>query len=131
MTVASARTALLALIGLLLYLQARQRSQVIASALGRRMGFGRLREALSLCLEVAGIVLFAALVGGTVAILAARPIVTHIDPLPDYAPSPIVVTPLTSILLTTVALILVAIAVGALTSWLARRTDFSEAIRVD
>ena len=61
-------TGALALIGLLLYPQARQRSQVIASALGRRMGFGRLREALSLCIEVAGIVLFAALVGGTVAI---------------------------------------------------------------
>src|SRR5262249_38330005 len=49
----------LVLVGLLLYLQARQRSQTIASALGRRMGLRRGAETLSLCLEVAGILAFA------------------------------------------------------------------------
>ena len=38
----------LALLGLLLYLQARQRSQAIASVLAQRMGFSRLQETLSL-----------------------------------------------------------------------------------
>ena len=120
----------LALIGLLLYLQARQRSQVIASALARRMGFGRLPEALSICLEVAGIVLFAAVVGAGVAIAAAEPIVKQIDPLPDYAPSPVFVVPLTTILLAAAGLVVLAVAAGALTSWLARRADVNEAMRV-
>src|SRR6201999_2311252 len=56
-------SAVLVLIGVLLYLQARQRSQVIASALARRMGLSRATETLSLCLELAAILFFAALAG--------------------------------------------------------------------
>lgn len=120
----------LALVGLLLYLQARQRSQAIASAFGQRMGFGRLSELLSLWIEVAGVMLFAAATGAVVAIAAAEPIVRRIDPLPDYAPSPVFVIPRTTFLLAAGALVVVTLAAGALTSWFARRADVSEALRV-
>jgi putative ABC transport system permease protein len=120
----------LALLGLLLYLQARQRSQAIASALARRMGFDRAAETLSLCLELAGILVFAAVLGGGVAIAAAGPVVHRIDPLPNDPPSPIFTVPGGVIVLAVVALAVVAVAAGALTSWLARRTDVSEALRV-
>ena len=120
----------LALLGLLLYLQARQRSQAIASALARRMGLTRGAELLSLCLEVAAILAFAAVVGGGVAIASAAPVVRRIDPLPQDPPSPIFTVPIGEILLAALALAVLAIVAGALTSWFARRTDVSEALRV-
>jgi putative ABC transport system permease protein len=120
----------LALLGLLLYLQARQRSQAIASALARRMGFGRVAETFSLCIELTGILLFAGVLGGAVAVAAAEPIVHRIDPLPTYAPSPIFTVPVGEIAIAAVALVAVAIIAGALTSWFAGRTDVSEALRV-
>jgi ABC-type antimicrobial peptide transport system permease subunit len=118
------------LVGLLLYLQTRQRSQTIASALGRRMGLSAGAESLSLCLEVAGILLFAGVLGATVAIAAAQPVVKQIDPLPDRPPSPVFVVPSTSILIAAGALALLAVVTALITSWLARRADVSEALRV-
>jgi putative ABC transport system permease protein len=120
----------LALLGMLLYLQARQRSQEIASVLARRMGFGRLAETLSLTLEVCGILAFAALLGGGVAIAAAAPVVHRIDPLPQDPPSPLFTVPLTVIAVVGGALLVFALVAGALTSWLARRTDLAETLRV-
>lgn len=120
----------LALLGLLLYLQARQRSQAIASALARRMGFGAVAETLSLVLELAGILAFAALFGGAVALAAAAPVVRRIDPLPGDPPSPIFTIPSGEIALAVLALAALAILAGALTSRFARRTDVSEALRV-
>jgi putative ABC transport system permease protein len=121
---------LLVLMGLLLYLQARQRSQAIASALARRMGLRRRTEILSLALELAAIALFAGLVGGAVAVSAAGPIVGHIDSLPEFPPSPALLIPVGAIIASAVALVVLAVAAGALTSWLASRTDISEALRV-
>jgi putative ABC transport system permease protein len=123
-------SAVLVLVGLLLYLQARQRSQAIASALAARMGFRRAAEILSLCLEVAAIGFFALAIGATVALLAAGPVVREIDPLPDWQPSPIFVAPLGAVAVAAAVLAVVALVAGAVTSWLARRTDVSEALRV-
>jgi putative ABC transport system permease protein len=123
-------SAVLVLIGVLLYLQTRQRSQVIASALTRRMGLSRWTETLSLCLELAGILAFAGITGGMVALAAAAPIVRHLDPLPLDPPTPIFVFPGSAVLVIAVALCVFTILAGAVTSWLARRTNVSEAIRV-
>jgi len=123
-------SAVLVLIGVLLYLQTRQRSQVIASALTRRMGLSRGTETLSLCLELAGILAFAAIVGGAIALAAAAPIVRHLDPLPLDPPAPIFVFPVTAVLVIAAALCVFTLVAGAVTSWLARRTNISEAIRV-
>ena len=68
------------------------------------MGLGRGAETLSLCLECAGILLFAGVLGATVAIAAAQPVVKQIDPLPDRPPAPVFVVPSTSILLRLAAL---------------------------
>ena len=122
--------AVLVLLGLLLYLQARQRSQVIASALGRRMGFDARSEALSVSLEVLAILAFAALIGGGIAIAAAGPVVRHIDPLPQDVPSPIFTLPVAALLLAAGCLVVVAALAGGLTTWLARRADISEELRV-
>jgi putative ABC transport system permease protein len=121
---------LLALIGLVLYLQARQRSQAIASVLALRMGFGRAAQTLSLALEVFCLLAFAAVIGGVVAVAAAIPVVHRIDPLPVDPPSPIFVIPTATLVVVAVSLLLVALAAAAATSWLAARTDVSEALRV-
>jgi putative ABC transport system permease protein len=120
----------LVLIGLLLYLQARQRSQAIASALARRMGLRRGTEILSLSLELGAIVFFAATLGAAIAIAAAAPIAGHLDPLPEYPPSPVFAIPTGVILVTAGALVVLSVVAGALTSWFAGRTDMSEALRV-
>jgi predicted lysophospholipase L1 biosynthesis ABC-type transport system permease subunit len=121
---------LLVLVALLLYLQARQRSQAIASALAGRMGLTRGEEILSLCLEVAAIGLFALVVGAAVALVAAGPVVRKIDPLSDWQPSPVFVAPIGTVAVAALALGIVALVAGLVTSLLARRTDVSEALRV-
>jgi putative ABC transport system permease protein len=121
---------LLALLGLALYLQARQRSQAIASALAQRMGFGRVAQTISLTLELACLLAFAGLIGAAVAIAAAVPIVHRIDPLPIDPPAPIFVIPAGELALAAAGLLVVAIVAGAVTSWLAARADVNEALRV-
>ncbi len=120
----------LVFVALLLYLQARQRTQAVASAMAVRMGLGRATEIGSLALELAAIALVAALVGGIVAITAAGPITGHIDPLPSDSPAPSLVIPVGAIVGSAIALVVVGIAAAALTSRLARRTNMSEALRV-
>ncbi len=120
----------LVFVALLLYLQARQRSQAVASALAVRMGLRRSTEILSLALELAAIALVAAVVGGVVALLAASPITRHIDPLPTDSPPPSLVIPVGAIVASAIALVVVGVAAAAVTSRLSRRTNMSEALRV-
>ena len=120
----------LVFVALLLYLQARQRTQAVASAMAVRMGLRTATEIGSLALELAAIAFVAALVGGIVAIAAAGPITGHIDPLPTDAPPPSLVIPVGAIVGSAIALVVVGIAAAALTSRLARRTNMSEALRV-
>jgi len=121
---------ILAVLGLVLYLQARQRSQAIASVLAQRMGLGRLAQTISLVLELVSLLVFAGLIGGAVAIAAAVPIVHRIDPLPVDPPSPIFVVPTGELALAAGVLLVVAMVAGVVASWLAGRTDVSEALRV-
>jgi hypothetical protein len=120
---------LLVLIGLVLYLQSRQRTQAIASGLAARMGLTRRAEIAALALELGVIALFAGLVGSVVAILSAAPIVGHVDPLATDPPAPTLAAPLGAVAASAAALIVVAIAAGTLVSLAARRTDMNEALR--
>jgi putative ABC transport system permease protein len=126
----AAAAGMLVFIGLLLYLQTRQRSQAVASALTARMGLRRSAETLSLAVELATIASFAAVLGALVALLTALPIIGHVDPLPESPPVPAPVIPVAAIVLAAVGLLLVAFVAGAVTSWLSRRADTSEALRV-
>jgi hypothetical protein len=128
--VIGAAAACLALVALLLYLQARQRAQLIASALVARMGLGRARDAAALALEAGGIVLIAGVVGAAVATAAASPIAPHVDALPQYAPGPVFVVPWISIALGLGAAVLAGAVLGALAVAIAARSDVAEALRV-
>jgi len=125
-----AAAAVLALVALLLYLQARQRSQLIASALARRMGFSAAGDAAALALEAVAVVLFAGVVGGAVATAAASPIARHVDSLPQYAPPPVLVLPWPTLGLGLAAAVCAAAVLGAAAATLAARSDVAEALRV-
>jgi putative ABC transport system permease protein len=131
MRLVAAGAGALALIGLLLYLQARQRSQIVSSMLARRMALTRPAQIRSLWLEVVTLLALAAVVGGGIAIAGSAPIVSRIDPLPNDLPAPRLTIPTLEIALIVAGLLLFALAAAALTQWRADRADVSEALRAN
>jgi putative ABC transport system permease protein len=122
--------AVLALAAVVLYLQARQREQLIASALARRMGLGRAGDAAALALEAAVITATALCVGVLAAGLTARALVTHVDPLAQWSPSLALVIPWSRLIVTLVAATAVASLLGAAASLVAGRGDVARELRV-
>ena len=120
----------LSLLALLLYLGARQRSQLIATALARRMGLSALRDAAALALEAGAIVLLAAGTGALVAVLTALPLIEHVDPLSLYAPRASTVIPWTTIAGAVAVATAAGSILGAAASMIAAREDAAEALRV-
>ncbi len=120
----------LALVALVLYLHARQRSQLISSAFARRMGLRSSADTWAVAFEAAIVMLFAALLGGGVAALVARAIVRHVDSLPQYAPGPVSVVPWTVLVVGLVIAVLAGSFVGAAAAVVARRSDVAEALRL-
>lgn len=120
----------LSLLALLLYLQARRRTQLIASALLRRMGLAASRSVGAVAVEAAGIALCAGVVGAAVAIATAAPIVHHVDPLPSLAPPPILVVPWMPVVAAVAAFTVAAGVLGAVVAAIAPRTAVAEALRV-
>ena len=120
----------LALVALLLYLQARQREQVIAGALLRRMGRRVPADAATVALETATLVAVAFIVGLAVAVGAARLVARHVDPLPQYAPGAQLIAPWTILFAVGIGAAAVAGLLAAALVVRASRTDASEALRV-
>jgi putative ABC transport system permease protein len=111
-------TAVIALIGLVLYLQARQRSRELSYALGRRMGLTSGAHRLAVVLEILLLLLTALVSGAVLAFGTTALIYRRLDPLPDLPPAPTLQVPL-SLLLTIGAAILVCAWVGGW--WVQRR----------
>jgi putative ABC transport system permease protein len=119
----------LALVGLLLYLYARQRSQTLASALLRRMGLRPAAELASLALEVAALLALAALIGAIVAIATVRFVIGSLDPLPQYPPAPDPVTPWLALAATPALVTVVAVLAAGLAQYGSRRANVVEELR--
>jgi len=126
----AAAAAVLALVALLLYLQTRQRAQVVGFALGRRMGLRPVDELLALAIEVAAMLLFAVIVGAIVAVAASRPLVHHVDPLPQLPTTPSLIVPWLAVGVTTAALALVSIVLAGTALLSSAREDVGENLRV-
>jgi putative ABC transport system permease protein len=122
--------AAVALVALLLYLHARARAQLVTSAFLSRMGMRSSRQALSTALEAAALVALAALAGAASALLAARPLVTRVDPIPEYAPAATVTVPWLLVGASFAVIVLLATLAGAAASAAAARGDVGEALRV-
>jgi hypothetical protein len=126
----AATAAVLALVALLLYLQARQRERLLASAFLRRMGLGLVADGATLALEAVAIVATAGIVGCAVALGAAHTVLSHVDPLPQYAPGTALVYPWTALGWAGVGACAAAVAFAAAALLTGRRADLAEALRV-
>jgi putative ABC transport system permease protein len=123
-------TGLLAIIGVLMYLQARQRNRVVSYALSRRMGLTQASHRMSLVLELMGMLLSGLAIAVLFALIAARVIHPEIDPLPGSPPGPLFEVPWLLMLGTFAALVLVSILGGMLANRSAERADFAEVMRL-
>jgi predicted lysophospholipase L1 biosynthesis ABC-type transport system permease subunit len=120
----------LAVVALLLYLQTRQRAQVVGFALGRRMGLRPVDELLALAIEVASMLLFAVVVGAIVAVAASRPLVRRVDPLPQLPTTTSPIVPWLVVGVTFAALALVSIVLAGAAMLSSSREDVGENLRV-
>jgi putative ABC transport system permease protein len=78
---------LIAVVSLVLYLQARQDERVVSYALASKMGLPPRSHAVSLVLEISGLLLTAFVIGAGLAVLAARVVRSSIDLMPEV-PTP-------------------------------------------
>jgi hypothetical protein len=126
----AAAAAVLALVALLLYLQTRQRAQVVGFALGRRMGLRAVDELQALAIEVASMLLFAVVVGAIVAVAASGPLVHRVDPLPQLPTAPSLIVPWLAIGVTFAALAFVSVVLAGAALLSSSREDVGENLRV-
>ena len=121
---------ILVLVVAVVYLQARQRSRIVASALSDRMGLQPVTMRRSLILELA-IPLFAGLVvGASSGLIGARGVTPYIDPLPTIPPDPILTVPLAIIAMAAIGLGAAAIVGGLVASRATRGVSLGEVLRV-
>ncbi|TMK96868.1 MAG: FtsX-like permease family protein, partial [Actinobacteria bacterium] len=79
-------TALISVVGAVLYLQARQRGRVVAHALAHRMGLSKAALRLSVAIELSAILATGVVLGLGLGMIAARLVVGRLDPVPYLAP---------------------------------------------
>jgi len=122
--------AVLTLISMLLYLRARQRSQVVAFALSARMGMTRAQRRAALALEL-GLMIGIGFAAGTVlAIVAAKTTVPFLDPFETIPPGPLFIAPVAAIVATAIAAALVTWVGSGLVDRHTRSVDLAEVMRV-
>jgi putative ABC transport system permease protein len=95
---------ILALVGMVLYLQTRQRSREVAYAIARRMGLTRRSHRRSIALELGGMLVLAFVIAAVLSVAAAILVNPRLDPLGTVPPAPVLRLPL----------VLVFISLGAL-----------------
>jgi hypothetical protein len=120
----------LALLATVLYLQARRRAQLIASALVRRMGLRRALDLTSVAVETAVITMLALAVGIGVAVGSARLVVPRVDPLPQYAPGTILVYPWWTLAAGAAVVAFATTLLAAAVVAIAGRSSVAEALRL-
>ncbi|MCA1703372.1 MAG: hypothetical protein LC808_08955, partial [Actinobacteria bacterium] len=121
---------LLAIVAVLMYLQARQRNRVVSYALSRRMGLTDRSHRISLVLELLGMLVSALAISLGLALVAARLVLPEIDPLPGTPPRPLYEIPWDLVLGTLVTMVVVSIVGGMLANRSAERADFAEVMRL-
>ena len=122
--------ALLVVAAMLMYLQARQRAEIVSYGLSLPMGMRSSRHLVAIAIEVGAMLVIAFVAGTVLAIVAARLTVPLLDPIESIPPDPITVVPVLLIALAAPALLLVALAGGWLTERRARSADLGQVMRL-
>ena len=121
----------LAVVAILLYLQARQRNRVVSFALSRRMGLGAGEHRLALVLELGGMLLAAFVIAVVLALAAARLLFARIEPLASLSPVLLFDVPFALILGALLALVAVSLAGGLLANRTAEHANLAEVMRLE
>jgi putative ABC transport system permease protein len=122
--------AVLVVVGLLMYLEARRRSQLVAYGLSLRMGMTEAGHQRSITLELGTMLLGALVVGAGIGLAAAFVISRFLDPLESIPPTPLFEVPVGLIALTAGVLAAAAVIGARAMQRRARRTSFAEVMRV-
>lgn len=120
----------LTFVGILMYLQARQRSQVVSYALSTRMGMSHGQHRRALVIELGLMLALAFAVGAALAIVAARFTVPKLDPLGTIPPEPMLVLPMVLFGVSAIAGAVLTWVGAAATNRAARAVDLGEVMRV-
>ncbi|MDQ3962373.1 MAG: hypothetical protein M3277_00415 [Actinomycetota bacterium] len=122
--------AVIVLVGLLFYLETRQREREASYGLARRMGLGRAAHRGALAFELIGMLAVGVILGETAALLAGKLVLAYADPLPAMPPPVLFRLPLG----VTLGLLPVALLVAGLGAWrvqrAADRVQMAEVMRV-
>ena len=121
---------MVALVALVLYLQARQRSREVAYALSRRMGMKKRSNFLSVVFEIAGMLGASFVIGGGLAVAAAWLLYRKADPMPGIPPDPLLQLPVALFLFTGLALLLAAVVSAWWVQRTAERANVAEVMRL-
>jgi len=122
--------AILVVATMLMYLQTRQRSEIVSYGLSLRMGMRSTLHLLAIAIEVGAMLVIAYVAGTVLAVVAARLTVPLLDPIEAIPPDPITVVPVVLVTVAAPALILVALAGGWLTERRARTADLGQVMRL-
>jgi putative ABC transport system permease protein len=120
---------LIAIAGVVMYLQARARAGVISWALSRRMGLKPWSFRASIALEVAAMLLISLAMGTALALVAAVLVYRRFDFLPSLPPEPVFAAPVATVAVALGALLLAAAIAGLRTHRFARRSNVAETLR--
>jgi putative ABC transport system permease protein len=121
---------LVALIGLVLYVQARQRGRLVAYALARRMGLTRGAHLRSVALELAAMLLFSFALGTILAVITSSLVYRRLDPMPGIPPALDLRLPAAVLGLTLAGVGLAALAGALLVQRGADRANVAEVMRL-
>lgn len=123
-------SSLLAVVGVLVYMQSRHRGRVISYALARRMGLQSASHRNSLTLEVASILAASFVLGVLVAVAAAKLVLGDLDTLANVPPAPLLRIPTAMIASAAMALGAVSLVGGWVAHRAAARGRIGEVIRL-
>jgi putative ABC transport system permease protein len=122
--------ALLVFAGILMYLQARFRSQVVSFGLSLRMGMTERAHRRAVVIEVASMLVMAYVLGLVLAVATSLLLVSHLDPLPSIPPGPLFVSPLWVLAAGLLGVAAVAWLGGWISDRRARSVDLGEVMRL-
>lgn len=120
----------LVLVAMLMYLQARQRSEIVSYGLSLRMGLAASAHLRAIAAEVGTMLAVAFVAGALLAVIAASLTVPLLDPLGAIPPEPITVVPIGVLVATIPVLLLAAFGGGWLIERRARRADLGQVMRL-
>src|SRR5262249_29271371 len=123
-------TGVIALGGVLLYLEARQRQREVSYALARRMGLKRRAHRGSVMVELAGMLLISFVLGSALAEIAGRLVYDKLAPLPSLPPPALFRVPIGLLGLVVVVLVVASAVGGWRVQRAADRARVTEVMRV-